>query len=209
MFSADLGVNQVASNFPFNKVALLLHGDGTNGAQNNTFVDGSTNNFTITRTGNVAQGTFSPFSLADGQWSNYFDGSGDYLTLSGGMPSGQGTAFTMECWVYFTSLSGYNAISRGNLSGYFDFGVTSAGAVALDNTSVVRILNSADGVIKTNAWYHIAITRSAGNIYKIWVNGENVATSSAYNVSISANTTIGYSSFSAGHYLKRYLFFNV
>ena len=36
----------------FNYVTMLLHGDGTNGAQNNTFTDSSTNNFTITRNGN-------------------------------------------------------------------------------------------------------------------------------------------------------------
>ena len=30
----------------FNQVTLLLPGDGTNGAQNNTFLDSSTNNFT-------------------------------------------------------------------------------------------------------------------------------------------------------------------
>jgi hypothetical protein len=50
----------------FNQTTLLLHGDGTNGAQNNTFLDSSTNNFTITRNGNTTQGTFSPFSLAAG-----------------------------------------------------------------------------------------------------------------------------------------------
>jgi len=46
----------------FENVTLLLPGNGTNGAQNNTFLDGSTNNFTITRNGNTTQGTFSPFS---------------------------------------------------------------------------------------------------------------------------------------------------
>ena len=32
----------------FKYVTMLLTGDGTNGAQNNTFLDSSTNNFTIT-----------------------------------------------------------------------------------------------------------------------------------------------------------------
>ena len=45
----------------FNYVTMLLHGDGTNGAQNNTFLDSSTNNFTITRNGNTTQGSFSPY----------------------------------------------------------------------------------------------------------------------------------------------------
>ena len=59
----------------FNAVSLLLHGDGTNGAQNNTFLDSSTNNFTVTRNGNTTQGTNTPFSQADGYWSNYIGGT--------------------------------------------------------------------------------------------------------------------------------------
>jgi hypothetical protein len=56
-----------------------LPGNGTNGAQNNTFLDSSTNNFTITRNGNATQGTFSPYGNL---WSNYFDGSGIALNLT-------------------------------------------------------------------------------------------------------------------------------
>ena len=93
----------------FNQTVLLLHGDGTNGAQNNTFLDSSSNNFTITRnpaTGPNAptQGTFSPFSLAAGEWSNYFDGSGDRLNSSGSVNSAAGTSnFCVEFFVYYTS----------------------------------------------------------------------------------------------------------
>ena len=74
----------------FNSVSLLLHGDGTDGAQNNTFLDGSTNNFTITRNGNTTQGAFSPYG---DRWSNYFDGT-DSLTFTGAT-SGAGD-FTTE-----------------------------------------------------------------------------------------------------------------
>ena len=42
----------------FGQTSLLLHGDGTNAGQNNTFLDGSTNAFTITRNGNTTQGSF-------------------------------------------------------------------------------------------------------------------------------------------------------
>ena len=56
----------VVKDFYYNYVTLLLHGDGTNGGQNNTFLDGSTNAFSITRNGNVSQGSFSPFSKPDG-----------------------------------------------------------------------------------------------------------------------------------------------
>jgi hypothetical protein len=99
-----------ASNIPgvsdeyFQYVSLLLHGDGTNGAQNNTFLDSSTNNFTITRNGNTTQGPFSPFSKPDGRWGNYFDGSGDRLTSSGGANSAVGSGdFCVEFFVYYTA----------------------------------------------------------------------------------------------------------
>ena len=65
----------------FKYVTLLLHGDGTNGAQNNTFLDSSSNNFTITRNGNTTQGTFSPYGS---NWSSYFDGT-SYASISGGV----------------------------------------------------------------------------------------------------------------------------
>jgi hypothetical protein len=82
----------------FNRVTLLLPGDGTNGAQNNTFLDSSTNNFTITRNGNTTQGTFSPFSQTG--WSNYFDGSGDYLSMPTASSPIANEDFTIECWYY-------------------------------------------------------------------------------------------------------------
>jgi hypothetical protein len=85
----------------FQNTVLLLHGDGTNGAQNNTFLDASTNNFTITRNGNTTQGTFSPFSKPDGRWGNFFDGSGDYLSIADNAALDPvGDDFTIEAWVY-------------------------------------------------------------------------------------------------------------
>ena len=74
------GAYQVPTQDPqFNYTTLLLPGNGTNGAQNNTFLDSSTNAFTITRNGNTTQGTFTPFSQTG--WGNYFDGTGDYLSI--------------------------------------------------------------------------------------------------------------------------------
>ena len=93
----------------FYDVSLLLNGDGTNGAQNNTFLDSSTNNFTITRNGNTTQGSFSPYGTL---WSNYFVGtsgssaSPNYLATPSSSVWAFGTgAFTLECWGYSTSAS--------------------------------------------------------------------------------------------------------
>ena len=87
----------------FNLVTLLLNTTTTNGAQNNTFLDSSSNNFTITRNGNTTQGTFTPFSQTG--WSNYFSSTGsDYLTAPANAAFALGSnSFTIEGWIYPTN----------------------------------------------------------------------------------------------------------
>ena len=52
----------------FYRTSLLLNGDGTDGAQNNTYVDSSDNGFTVTPVNTPIQGTFNPESVG---WSLY------------------------------------------------------------------------------------------------------------------------------------------
>ena len=84
----------------FNRVTLLLNTGSTNGAQNNTFLDSSSNNFSITRNGNTTQGTFTPFSQTG--WSDYFSSS--YLQTSSAVIASTTSTFTIEAWVYMTQL---------------------------------------------------------------------------------------------------------
>jgi len=82
----------------FEYVSMLLPGNGTNGAQNNTFLDSSTNNFTITRNGNTTQGTFSPYGS---NWSYFSAANGNYLTVPQNTAFAFGTGdFTIEAWVF-------------------------------------------------------------------------------------------------------------
>ena len=164
--------------------------------QSNRFVDNSSNNFTLTVNGNTSVQRFSPFnptapySTATIGGSAYVRGSPDYLTLAGGMPSGQGTAFTLEGFFYVTDLSSYHEITGGTADGSIEIAISAGGQIRADNTGVVNIVNSGSSVIKANEWFHLALTRSTGNIYRIWLNGVNVGTSSAYTVSMSQNTTL-------------------
>ena len=85
----------------FEYVTMLLKSVGANTAQNYTFLDSSTNNFTVTRNGDVNQGAFSPYSQSNGYWSVYLDESGDYISVAdnAALEVGSGS-FGLECWCY-------------------------------------------------------------------------------------------------------------
>jgi len=169
-----LGGSQAAAVDPFfYSVTSLLHGDGTNGAQNNTFLDSSTNNFTITRNGNTTQGSFSPFSQTG--WSNYFNGSSGYLRNTSTSISDFGTGnFTAEVWVYkVTSAAGfvYDGRSTGgngpNFQIYFD-----------SNNKVITVFNGSTVFTSTiavplNQWTHVVICRggTGSNQSAVFIGG--------------------------------------
>ena len=159
----------------FEYTTLLLPGNGTNGAQNNTFLDGSTNNFTITRNGNTTQGTFSPFSQTG--WGNYFDGSGDYLTTpnNAALTLGSGD-FTIEMFIFCPNTANgniqilYDQRSAGGQTvptiylesnGYLQYYVAGANKITYSTA------------VTSNAWNHIAISRSGSNTI-MFLNGAQV-----------------------------------
>jgi hypothetical protein len=160
----------------FEYTTLLLPGNGTNGAQNNTFLDGSTNNFTITRNGNTTQGTFSPFSQTG--WGNYFDGTGDSIyASSANTANAMGTGdWTIEASVYKTnSTEGYVFDTLALTGGSTDairIAISSSGAVYFYKYST---LLTSGGSIALNTWNHIAVVRQSQTI-KIYLNGTQVNT---------------------------------
>jgi hypothetical protein len=195
MFAASKSGSADAKDANFKNVTMLLHGNGTNGAQNNTFVDSSTNNFSITRNGNTTQGTFSPYGS---NWSNYFDGSGDYLTLPNATTLALGTSdFTVEGWFNFSSSSAaapyYNF---GLISCYENQSGSSGFTLAVSTSS--NSLNVGIGdtnllttsfTISVGTWYHFAVSRSSGTI-RLFVNGAlATSASNSSNFTTSTNPT--------------------
>ena len=187
-----IGSSAEPSDPNFKNVTLLLHGDGSNGAQNNTFIDSSTNNFTITRNGNTTQGSFSPYGS---NWSNYFDGSGDYLTLSSNAAFGFGTGdFTVEFWVYLDALpsSGkYTLVdfrAAANAQTHTMY-VNSSGYLGFFNGSTD--VTSSSAPMSGATWTHIAYSRASGTL-RIYVNGAQAySASNSIDYQSSRPVTIG------------------
>ena len=85
----------------------------------NRFIDDSTNNFAITRVGDVKIQSFSPFvEPATTRGSAYFDGTGDNLTVpsNSALELGSGD-YTIEGWWYFTDTSNQALVSKYTGSG--------------------------------------------------------------------------------------------
>jgi len=194
----------VAPDAQFNYVTMLLHGDGTNGAQNNTFLDSSTNNFTITRNGNTTQGSFSPYGS---NWSNYFDGTGDYLTVPDNSAWAFGSGnFTLEAWVYRTVngatqmivIQSDNASAAGSAWSFYILSTNKLVSNVYYGSSFITLTSSAD--VPANAWVHVALVRTSGTISQ-YINGSRDGTSA----SLSTNSlndvaqTVGIGATNAGN----------
>ena len=169
----------------FNYVTALLHGDGTNGAQNNTFLDSSSNNATITRTGTPTQGSFSPYGSL---WSNYFGGSSSYLTVpySASLAFGTGD-YTVEFWIFWTGGANENNPIMNNASGGFNIKLANgSGQWSLENSYVGSVANLGTAPTQ-NVWHHLAISRASGTV-KAFIDGTQVFSGSDSTNWTNSNT---------------------
>lgn len=177
----------------FENVVMLLHGDGTNGAQNNTFIDGSTNNFTITRNGNTTQGTFSPYGTL---WSNFFDGTGDYLVVPGGSWADFGSGnFTIECWFLAPSTNtGYAGILVRSAAepGRWTFCLNSGGTRAefwINKWGISGPICGSSTTVTDGKWHHLAAVRN-GNVFTFYVDGVAGSTTNTWTGSVDSSTNV-------------------
>ena len=158
----------------FANTVLLLNGDGANGAQNNTFLDSSTNDHTITRNGNVTQGSFSPFAKADGKWGNYFNGSSGYIYSADYADYNFGTGdFTVECWFWADRTANTQGLigfrpdtSNGS---YLTLQFTSGNQIGLYNQTAGGFMITTSAINKSE-WYHLAVCRDSGTT-TMYLNG--------------------------------------
>ena len=201
----------------FKNVTLLLHGDGTNGGQNNTFLDSSASNNAITRTGNVTQGSFSPYG---DRWSNYFDGNTDWLKFnSSGSAVDFTGAYTIECffWLHSNltfkgSFSTYTGLimnaGGGGLNGGIEIIIAATGSVSTVPSTISvgtfgsaspAALSATDLTIPLNQWHHLVAVRDSSNNTSIFLNGSRIANGVISGSYLSRDVRVGGNGDSSGY----------
>lgn len=164
-------------------VVSLLHFDG---------VDGSTTHTDVMGIPWTAWGgpTITTAESKFGGACAYFDGSNDFLYNSTNPPAftfGSGE-FCIELWARFPTTTGFDAFH----SKWLDSGSNRSYIFGRNGTAIVFYVStagtgtdysvaSATGVVTTNTWYHIAVSRqnntSVGfDTFRIFVDGSIVAT---------------------------------
>jgi len=175
----------------FNYVTMLLHGDGTNGAQNNTFLDSSTNAFSITRNGNATQGSFGPYGS---NWSNFFDGTTDYLTAPAASIVDFGTGdFTVEAWFNSAStvttqkiIDNYNGNNNPNATLLLNLDADGKVSWYAGQTSVI----ASSSTFSVGVWNYVIVSRVSGTT-KMFLNGTQVGSVSDTRTYAAGYATVG------------------
>lgn len=187
-----LSITILSGDADFNRTSILLKVSDSSATNNNTIVDSSSNNFAVTRNGNVSQGTVSPFSGAG--WSTYYSGTtGDAVSVTANSAfNPRSTSTTFECWVFPTARStGSNPTFNSKIIDFYtaynnrcDIAINSSGYLTInrDNGSGATSNTSAT-LIPLNTWTHIAWTWD-GTSNKFFVNGVDV-TSTFSNPTLS------------------------
>jgi len=190
MFFYSEAIEQIGPTDPsFSNISLLLKADGANNST--TFVDSSTNAFAVSRTGNTV---ISTAQSKFGGSSAYFDGSGDYLSVSSSasLEFGSGN-YTVEMWVNPTggiangaqkylfgkrqSLSIYGGV-LGFLAFNSSLNAYRAYYYVTTNGTTWAISAATGYIIPANTWTHLAFVRN-GNTFTVFVNGTSAASGTA------------------------------
>ena len=183
--------------------SLLLRAGQSSAARNDSFTDSSLHAYSITRSGNVQQGRFSPFSKAEKEWSVYMPTAAgintNTLMVSGTQSVANiGTNFSLEFWFKGDEASSYGIVAgktrlNSDTNDVWFSGVQYSGAdkgkfyfVVHHTTNQVRIFQSTSRV-DDNRWHHCAFVKQ-GLTYTVFVDGM-AESSQTFNTSIHSSTS--------------------
>ena len=206
---------EAASDDNFANVVLLLDGDGTSGDDNNTFTNSGSTVTTIGTTGDVGQGSFSPYG---DNWSVYFDSSAanQYLQVADSSTFDATTSLCIEAWFYMTTAPGSGPNAHAIVSKWVS---TSPGQrtvfIDVENTGLRVMFDiqgasnpvtiaTDGGAISLGRWHHVAVTWD-GSTYRAFLDGvlEGSTSNSSAPIASSQVVRVGYNTNT--HYFGGYI----
>ena len=121
--------------------------------------------------------------------SVFFDGTGDYLSIPNNDDFAFGTGdFTVECWIYPNTISGYRQIAGHTLDSN-DMSVYLKDGVLILYTD--GDITFGTGTVSANSWTHIAVTRQNGVVYGYYNGVLNGSTSFTTSLNGASNYIVG------------------
>lgn len=190
MFSAASKTNQVSQSNTaapvivtdplFNGNSLLLHGNGTDGSQNQTILE-SSNNTPVNVVGKVSQGSFSPYNKYGSVAMNSAAGQVGWVRVTNTLGAALNQDFTVECWAMRKQISSLNALAMtsGSAASSTFPRFASAGNWAFLGKTITAAEADARVFAAIGKWFHIALVRQSGSIYA-YINGVLVGTPYVY-----------------------------
>jgi hypothetical protein len=176
--SFPLGYTKVVTMPPAGETVLLLHFDGANGST--TFTDSGENGLTVTVHGaaqiSTTQSKFGGSSLLLDNSEN------DWVSLDGSNNFAFGTEdFTIEAWIYVPNngdaprwvVSSYDEAGSASPFAKWAFGLnpTTLWFLAESTTPFTwSLIMQCPTPVPRDAWVHVAVARSAGQI-RVFLNG--------------------------------------
>lgn len=174
----------------FTSTSLLLKADGQNGDTNSVILDSSPIGRAVSIiNGSAGQGSFTPFTRPEGEWSVNFNGTSSYLKFPVSTTIGAGD-YTIEFWIKAPLQNDKFLL---DMRGFNNMHITTGGYAS--TVGILRVYaggntTHSSAVITTGEWVHCAIVRTGGSVLKLYVNGTLSATGSDTSVYGTVNTEI-------------------
>lgn len=134
------------------------------------------------------------FPINSNGWSNYFDGSGDYLELANNAAFSFGSGdFTIEFWIDLssTNVNGRIILDARTASNVgYAIHTTSTNGILLGNVGATVLTSTT--TLTPSSWSHVAVVKSSG-VISMYINGiQSGSVSYATAINSSGGIRIGY-----------------
>ena len=160
-------------------------------AGNTKSYPGSGNTWTDTVGGNTGTLTNGPTYSSDNGGSIVFDGTNDYIDVSGteSLNAPISINFSLSVWMYPTKTGGWQGVLTKNRSTSTQTGLflSSSNQFVFGAGGPANLIGSS---FSANTWYHVVLVQAANTSRKIYINGSLDATkTSTFGTTSSGSET--------------------